>query len=126
MSRMRSATDLVKYAVNRYQPTHDECARGALNQSEEDKRRGGLNMPNELRVSGGRLGGKNRVKMYGNPKTDAGSLLGSVNQAREHKVRGGQVACHNRFHVARGITNPKCAICCEEADGNNHKTAAPR
>ena len=79
--------------------------------------------------------GKKRFELYGNPATYESRLkgnqaltteqrrLGSANQSRDDKARGGEAATHLRWHVQRGPKNPKkCRLCAEEIMGRRQIT----
>jgi hypothetical protein len=104
------------------------CLRGAHNQSLEDKikaaklgggargrqlsslegrqhqveagRRGAENQSYEDKVKAAKLGAVARGKMLSSP------------EGREHQKQAGLVGSHNYWHVARGIVNPRCKLCC--------------
>lgn len=58
----------------------------------------------------GRLGGL--VGARNQPRE--AKVLGARNQPREAKARGGYVTTHRRWHLERGIANPRCPICVAE------------
>ena len=74
------------------------------------KRRGGLNGKTEAKIRGGQLGGKKASPEGLKGKVRAGHIS-NAKLTHAHLVLGGQVACHVRYHVNRGIVTDKCKIC---------------
>jgi hypothetical protein len=65
----------------------------------------------------GSIGGLRRIELHGNPATPEGCAKGAEMQPWEAKSRGGKVGCHNRHHLANGISRPdRCDICAEDLE----------
>lgn len=63
--------------------------------------------PRELRRRQ-RLAGRNQAHKW--------KVLGGENQSAESKRLGGERAMHVRWHVKRGIVDPKCQLCSERRE----------
>jgi len=54
---------------------------------------------------------RRRQVRAGKKLSRAARRRGGRNQAREYKSLGGEKGMHQRWHVARGVRNPKCSLC---------------
>jgi hypothetical protein len=87
--------------VGFYGPDHQENSRrGALNQSREDKARGGRTQ--------GRISYEQKSGIHG--RTAEQKILDGRKGGLAGTVRG----THNRWHIKRGVVSPKCRLCREK------------
>jgi hypothetical protein len=57
------------------------------------------------------MGGRKAKEMGVGVHAPGVAANGGRSTSREHKCKIGPIGLHNRWHVARGIINPKCSLC---------------